>query len=91
MTAVPKRWLPRAVDRNKVKRLLREAARNHLGILLQANFIQQQPTAFALQYNSRKIPDFQQVNFAVEKLFNRYLQRHEIHQPDTDVHPSGAS
>ena len=71
--AVPKRFFKRAVDRNRIKRLVREVYRkNKSGIysLLQSKKIQ---CAMLVVYNGRKVPDYPEV----EKKFLLTLQRFE--------------
>lgn len=71
--AVPKRFFKRAVDRNRIKRLIREVYRkNKSGIysLLQSK---EKQCAILVVFNGRKVPDFDEV----EKKFLLTLQRFE--------------
>ena len=71
--AVPKRFFKRAVDRNRIKRLIREVYRkNKSGIysLLQSK---EKQCAILVVFNGRKVPDYDEV----EKKFLLTLQRFE--------------
>ncbi|MEO8086255.1 MAG: ribonuclease P protein component [Bacteroidota bacterium] len=71
--AVPKRFFKRAVDRNRIKRLVREVYRkNKSGFytLLQSK---EKQCALLLVYNGRKVPDYDEV----EKKILLTLQKFE--------------
>lgn len=71
--AVPKRFFKRAVDRNRIKRLVREVYRkNKSGIyaLLQSKQLQ---CAMLVVFSGRKVPEYAEV----EKKFLLTLQRFE--------------
>ena len=71
--AVPKRYFKRAVDRNRIKRLIREVYRkNKSGIysLLESKEMQ---CALLFVYNGRKVPEYDEV----EKKILLTLQRFE--------------
>jgi ribonuclease P protein component len=60
MVSVPIRLFKRAVDRNMIKRMIREAARTKVN----PGF------SIALVYNSDKIEDFKTIESDVTKIFN---------------------
>ncbi|CAN5582554.1 ribonuclease P protein component [soil metagenome] len=71
--AVPKRFFKRAVDRNRIKRLIREVYRkNKSGIytLLQSK---EKQCALLIVYNGRKVPEYDEV----EKKLLLTLQKFE--------------
>ena len=58
---VPIRLFKRAVDRNKIKRMIRESVRTQTNKNL----------SIALVYNSDKLEDFNKIRNDVEKIFNQ--------------------
>ena len=60
LISVPIRLFKRAVDRNRIKRLMRESARKYEN---RGYFI-------ALVYNSEKIEDFATIDNDINKIFN---------------------
>jgi ribonuclease P protein component len=60
LISVPMRLFKRAVDRNKIKRLMRESARKYEN---RGYFI-------ALIYNSEKIENFKTIDDDINKIFN---------------------
>jgi ribonuclease P protein component len=78
LVAAPKRQFPKAPDRNRIKRLLREAIRAVRPELESALAAKNLQVAFSLQYIGKTIPDFHSILDAVRHLFNRYLQSDEF-------------
>jgi ribonuclease P protein component len=66
--AVSKKHFPKAPDRNRVKRLMREAVR-----LRKADwvFTPGKQVAFLLMYTGQQLPEYATVEKAVEKLFGQ--------------------
>lgn len=70
--AVSKKHFPHAPDRNRIKRLMREAVR------LQKNtweWPEKGPYAFLFLYTGQDIPDFGKVKEAAGRLFGKEMQR----------------
>jgi ribonuclease P protein component len=62
MVSVPIRLFKRAVDRNAIKRMIREATRTKVNPGL----------SIALVYNSDKIEDFKTIESDINKIFNGF-------------------
>lgn len=69
--SVPKRNFKHAVDRNRVKRLLREAYRHRKFALYEKLLTAQQQLLLMWVYKGREVPDLKTVETAVEKLLLR--------------------
>lgn len=67
----PKRNFKRAVDRNRLKRRLRESYRLHKGLLAEL------PQSYALMflYIGRKEVSFQQIDACVEQLLRQFISK----------------
>lgn len=79
--SVPKRTFKRAVDRNRVKRITREAWRYNKQVLY--NFLEQhnKTVVIMLIYSGRELPSLPEMNERIEKLvakFSLILQQPEI-------------
>lgn len=68
--SVPKKVFKHAVDRNRIKRLIREAYRTQKHSLYQTAVKQQQQLALIIIYKGRQLPDQGTVNTIVEKLLD---------------------
>jgi ribonuclease P protein component len=70
--SVSKRNFKKAVDRNKIKRLLREAYRLNKSMLF--NNITTQ-NAFMILYLGNEIPNFKDLEIKMKQLFEKYLTK----------------
>lgn len=66
MPAVSKRNFKKAVDRNRVKRLIREAFRTSKEILLQSTKFKDKTVVIMLLYNGKEILSFEEIKTKVE-------------------------
>ena len=71
LIAVPKKNVPKAVKRNKIKRRMREAYRTHKGSLHQQLIEVGKTVAIALVYTGREVVPYS----AIEEKINLSLQR----------------
>lgn len=72
--SVSKRSFKKAVDRNKIKRLLREAYRLNKNNYLNNTDIS---LAFMLIYIGKELPDYKIVEFSVQLLFKKLMNKLE--------------
>ncbi|MGB5509480.1 ribonuclease P protein component [Robiginitalea sp.] len=84
--AVPKRSFKKAVDRNHIKRLMREAYR--LGRPAHFNTLER-PFAFVFLYLGKDTPDFARISRAMKAVLNEFETHEAITQAQTDPTPSG--
>ena len=68
---VPKKFFKHAVDRNRVKRLLREAYRLNKTLLYEKLLVQKQQMALMFVYKGKELPDQEMVTKAVLACLNR--------------------
>lgn len=86
MVSAPKKNFAHAVDRNRIKRLMREALRLEKSVL--EDYIAQQTSQryiFALTYTGKKLPEFQQVSKSVQHLLNTWISKHEKDSKNIDL------
>lgn len=72
--SVPKRKFKRATDRNRIKRLVREAVRKNKYILEEKLFAPDQKLALFLIYTSTKEESYQKIFDKIEALFLRLVK-----------------
>ncbi len=68
--SVSKRIFKRAVDRNRIKRLMREAYRHNKNMLIDNNV---SGYAFMILYLSKDLPDYKLVNSKTQALLTKFL------------------
>lgn len=71
--SVPKRNFKRAVDRNRIKRLVREAVRKNKYILEEAISEEEQQFALFLIYTAQQEESYQKISNKIETLFQRLV------------------
>jgi len=67
LISIPKKSFKRAVDRNKLKRLLREAYRNNKNIIYEAYDMSSKPILLGLIYVGKDILSFEEIDKSVKK------------------------
>ena len=70
--SVSKKYFKRAVDRNHLKRILRETYRLNQYIL--KNHKSEKPMAFMLFYQSKDVLDYQEINAKTIELFEKFIK-----------------
>ena len=75
--SVPKRFYKRATDRNRVKRLMREAYRKNKWPLYEKLLAQQQQVSLLFVYKGKVIPDQHTVNQAVITCLQKFMKLYE--------------
>ena len=75
--SVPKRNFKHAVDRNLLKRLMREAFRKNKYLVV-SNF--QEKYAFMFIYTGRKKLDYLEITNCIIKLLETFIERHADHE-----------
>lgn len=70
--SVSKRNFKNAVDRNRIKRLLREAYRHNKNMLMDNNV---DGYALMILYISKDLPDYNLVNSKTQVLFSKFLDK----------------
>ena len=78
--SVPKKRIPRAVDRNRIKRQIREAFRINL---VESGLNPAQPLALMLLYVDNSMPEFGQLEVSMRKILRKLK---ELPPPDVEQH-----
>ncbi len=73
--SVPKKSFPKAHDRNRVKRLLREAYRRNKRILYEALDAQKRSLAVVIIYTSKTIVSFKEVEDKMKQVLHQLMER----------------
>lgn len=74
LITVPKKYLRNAVDRNRIKRLIRESYRKHKSLL--ANWKKADTeVALAFIYTSKKLISYKETESTIERILQRILQQ----------------
>ncbi|MCO5232567.1 MAG: ribonuclease P protein component [Chitinophagales bacterium] len=77
LVSVTKKKFPRAVDRNRIKRLIREAIRHEKGILQNLIDNSEFRFIFAVTYLGNSLPDSEITTSSVKKLFQLWVKKYE--------------
>lgn len=85
MVSVPKKNYPHAVDRNLIKRRMREAIRHEKQQVEQFVARSNQRFIFAVTYTGKKIPDTPQTGKSISYLFRQWTQKHETNTADSHI------
>lgn len=72
---VPKRKFPKAVQRNRIKRQMREAFRQKKHILYEALEQEENQLAFMLIYTGKEATSSKEINQAIDKMIHRFLKK----------------
>ena len=78
--AVPKRNFKKAVERNHIKRLMREAVRKNKGTLLNISTQKNQQLALFLLYTGREIISYSEIEHKIVVLFERLEKLYLNHE-----------
>ena len=77
LISIPKRNFKKAVDRNKLKRLIREAYRINKSILTNRINLSEKKLVFTLIYTEKEIIDFKLIQEKIILILYRLLKEHE--------------
>tara|TARA_B100000508_G_scaffold140085_2_gene140021 strand:+ start:27450 stop:27836 length:387 start_codon:yes stop_codon:yes gene_type:complete len=69
--SVPKRNFKKAVDRNKVKRLLREVVRKNKGIIEKKSLQSENKFTLFLIYTGKEIPDYDNLEISIQRVLKK--------------------
>ena len=72
--SVSKRKFKRAVDRNRVKRQIREAYRLHKTPLFEKLKQSEKKYAWMVIFSGSELPDYQEVEKAMKKLISKFVE-----------------
>jgi ribonuclease P protein component len=76
--SVSKKKFKRAVDRNRVKRLVKEAWRLHKAVLYKALEEEVNQYAFLVIYTAKEIVSFQQIEKSMLKIHKKFLEQRTL-------------
>lgn len=85
MVSAPKKNFPHAVDRNLIKRRMRETIRHEKEQIEQFVVRQNYRIIFAVTYTGKKIPDAAQASKSISHLFRLWIQKHETNTTDSHI------
>ncbi|MBK7212552.1 MAG: ribonuclease P protein component [Bacteroidales bacterium] len=77
LISVPKKNLRSSVDRNRVKRLIREAYRLNKQLLFQLLQEKDKCLQIALVYTGKQVPDFQPIEKSLLKILDKLIQQYK--------------
>ncbi len=75
--SVPKRFFKKAVERNYLKRLMREIVRKHKTEIQEAF---SEPVIFMLVYSSKEISNYLKIEYLLKTLLKSIKLKHSIHE-----------
>lgn len=81
--SVPKRTFKKAVDRIKLKRLMREAYRKNKYLVTNNLAV---PYAFIIIYTGREINEYQKILKATEELLKNLVQQEKLKENEKDTY-----
>lgn len=90
LIGVPKRNIPLAVDRNLIKRRIREALRHERSKLEKVVSDLNKRYVFAVTYVGRKIPEMDVVQSSINEVIQLWMDKHETDKKDSNIsiHPT---
>ncbi|MEM6799848.1 MAG: ribonuclease P protein component [Bacteroidota bacterium] len=78
--AVPKRHIKEAVNRNYVKRRMREVFRHKKSEIIEVLSSRQSNLILLISYNRPKLASFDELHYKMEKLLNKVLKKIEARE-----------
>lgn len=77
LISVSKRNFKKAVDRNYIKRIIRESYRKNKSILYENLLAKQKKLNFAIVYTAKEIIAYEDLEQKIIQMLNRLIQEHE--------------